>query len=377
MSNPRNVEQAPPRKFLIDNLEKVAGDLISYVSDLGKAEELKQLVGEVDKIYNEPRKSWVWGWLYMFYRLRTQDIKALDATFKQRSDKDSLLEGMLQFFSSGGWESTSANTALMYKIVGRLQGYADTNPEQSLTPANMERLKDLFNEQACQLLWPERFNELQKAERQDELKALGRRNIKQAADLLQITLPNSAKKDDKPKAMMVPVARGKKLDMNAFAKVESTLNSIFAKRLNPENELQQNHLDIKSEPEDAKMKFEVKKLDRSRIAELQDKLAPALLAQSAALTDKVNATPTRYVGDDESLIIPPTPSPELSEAASAAKDDLYKSEQQVYVAPEARRLTLNKEQFGAMFKLFPQAFPAKTETLQEGFIPEAPVNNMK
>ena len=106
MSNPRNVEQAPQRKLLIDNLEKVAGDLISYVSDLGKAEELKQLVGEVDKTYNEPRKSWVWGWLYMFYRLRTQDIKALDTTFKQRSDKDSLLEAVLQFFSSGGWEST-------------------------------------------------------------------------------------------------------------------------------------------------------------------------------------------------------------------------------------------------------------------------------
>ncbi len=390
MTNPRKIEQAPQRK-LIDNLEKVAGDLISYVTDLQKVRELVELLAEVDKVYNGPRKSWFWGWLYVYYRVRSQDINALVATLNQIGSKETLLEAIVQFFSSGGWESTSANTNLMYKLVSRLPGYADVNPQESLTPANMERLKDLFNAQACQLLMPDRFNELKKAERQEELKSLANRDIKQAADLLSTMLPISTKKEERAeknkssqlKNKMVPVKRGNKLDMKSFTNVQKTLEAIMARRLNKGSELQQNHLDSQSESEEATMKFDVKKLDRSRIEALQEKLAPALQAQSAMLVRKTETIPSRYVGDDETIILPPPSPPALCEAAYAASDELYTSKQQAYVAPEAK--PLKKEKYDAMFKLFPQAAAPKSEkdpapeTAQaEGFeIPPAPANYMK
>jgi hypothetical protein len=375
MINSRHLERNGKRK-LIDNLEQVSLDLIAYVTDLQRVRELIAHFTKAGKQYNDPLDSWLWYWIYIMYRSRKPDIHALVATLNQSGSSETLLAAIEQFFSSGGWESTSVNTNLMYELLSRLPGYDDTNPRASLSLPNIVRLKELFLEQTAATLRPDvaiKVNNLQvrrHQELQNELQGLTKkRNIKHDANELLENFPSSAAK---PVTAQKP-QRGPKLDAAKFGGVQADLEVLLQNRLA--------RLPDAAKQETVKMPNEVKKLDPTKISAVAEKLTDMLSAKARQIkqtdSNKSYAPYDPNAADIQNDFMPPsTPPlpplpPTLSPAAFEARDN-NKYEKVVYHAPVPKPLAVSAKQLQALNRLFGAS--AKKEKPQEvAPIPSSPL----
>lgn len=153
------------KRQYIDNLERVAADLLDYTRDLDNVQTVVSCVEHVSHKYKYPLESWVWSWIYQFTRQRGDHIDKLASTISSHaSTSESVLIGLKTFFAEGAWESTSANTTLMYDLLSQLQQYTEQAPQDALTPHNLQRLSQLFSTKVDLFIEASRRNaEIQKA----------------------------------------------------------------------------------------------------------------------------------------------------------------------------------------------------------------------
>jgi hypothetical protein len=355
MAISRTVPNKAAQKKLIHSLKEVADDLITFVTDLQRVRELVEQTSKAGKQYTQPLDSWIWYWVYCLTRTRKPDVLALVATLNQSGSSSTLLAAINNFFSVGGWESTSVNTNLMYELLGKLPGYSDMDPRTSLSVENIFELKELFLDRAAQILQPERFAEVKSSEareaemklqhkRQTELKLeleqlAHQQHIRQTTAELQGQFAQIKNKKDSDDSSV------KKLDLNQFTAVTNTLEAMFKKRI---DEFKQKEEAMRT----------VKKLDPELVQSVAEKLGAVLQKQAATIkasgphAEKFNDSYSRLdkLLDTEELA--PASSPTLSAAAFAATEDKYKNETQTYSAPPRSRLQLNNEQLQAMNRLF-------------------------
>lgn len=173
---------ARPKQKIIDSLKEVVQDLYDYlVAPCNKA-KLIAILADVERQYNAPFESWIWGGIYYFYRLRSSDVESTKVELTKDCDHIRLLETMIHFFQKGGWEATSANTMFLVALLKELPQY-ELSP---LSVESMQRLKELFIEKANFTIQDHKRNEEERLKKEEEIKAISahRESIKQMQDLL-------------------------------------------------------------------------------------------------------------------------------------------------------------------------------------------------
>lgn len=367
-------------KKLIHNLEQVADELIVYVQDLQSVRELVQHVDAADKQYHN-----FWNPLYYLTRLRGPEVSVLINSLNQSNSALTLLEAIDQFFSNGGWTTTSINKHLIIELVLGLPGYTDTRAKFSLNYDHLLELRDLFLKRTAKILYPvaselspeenqqERLRKQQialeqqlelkkkmemesqrieserlynfdlqrKVEQERELQLLPRRNIRHEAEKLAETDHFLLKRQDV-----------NKLDDEKYGKLKAKLTGHYQNILLRTGYIKPE--DVKTQPvvEGVTMKNKVGKLNPDRINQLDAKLGRML---EAAAKDFIE---TRAMENAMENAAPA----QLCRAAFEAP---------VVTAPvtgEAREMVFNSEQTAAMLRLFGSAqkgkfkTPAKDET---------------
>ena len=140
-----------PVREPIDHLADVAVDLTNLVADTQKVQKLIDAIDVVDKEYNEWRNSAVFGLIIrmlpqeLLFRIRKEDIETLILRLHQSVTASSRYDAFKDFFSAGGWETTSANTNLIIQLLKKIDGWENnTANAKLLTPQLAEHLKTLF-----------------------------------------------------------------------------------------------------------------------------------------------------------------------------------------------------------------------------------------
>lgn len=332
---------------LIDNLERVADNLVSSLAALDRTRELMQPINNANEKYTRPLKSWIWFPFYMWWRKRGPVINALIATINQRGSSETLIDAIDQFLSFGGWETTSVNTYLMKELALILPGYSDTRDDFSLKHKDILRLKCLFLQRTNNILRPtlsaQKEAELDdiltrrhKEEVQSELEKLPQRNVRQDGEILRAANVFKA----------APQRKRRALD-DKFSALRAALELHFQDRLARSDTLQNSDYQLQPVRGKASMQFDVNKLDPQRVLELEQALSHKMAAD-AQLID----TQSEQGNSADDFIVTPPPSPKLSAAAFEATHAT-----QPYVASERRKLSLTDSQLRAMNRLFSEPLP--------------------
>lgn len=403
---------------LIDSLERVAGDLVNYLTEMDRVRDLIQQIDHAGQEYKKPLKSWLWYPIYVWSRTRGPVVNALILSIQQRGSSETLLDAIDQFFSFGGWETTSVNTYLMQELVLALPGYADTRENFSLLDKDnraIKRLKELFLERTNKILRPsadadntvdveaiiKRKAQLEyelvkvkkelgdapqvisvksetedaalaeiKQQRETELQQIrkNQRDIRQVGkDMMDVSKIFLAK----------PKAKVNKLDESSLQDLKGDLAKIYQPNVVHERLAIKGNKRPKSvlnkDVEGTKMQFKVNKLNPERVKKLEIDLHGILRSNIQRMEEErskaegiqlnsARALPksTLVISEEDLLdaIITPPPSPQLSKAAFeepvVAKGP--------YVAPPRKKLEMNNEQLQAMNRLFAAPLPdAETE----------------
>jgi hypothetical protein len=399
---------------LIDSLERVADDLVSYLTEMERVRDLIQQIDQAGKEYKKPLQSWIWYPIYVWSRTRGPVVNALILSIQQRGSSETLLDAIDQFFSFGGWETTSVNTYLMQELVLALPDYADTRENFSLHDKDnrsIKRLKELFLERTNKILRP-----TVDAEQPADKDAILKRKMKLESELIKLTkeLSNAPEviavqpetenilldqQKQQREAELQQLRKGRDIRQNGKDLLDT--NTFLPKRKAPINKLdeakfaavkmklaqvfQQNLLsrglikpeDVVNQPVQGcvNMQLNVNKLDPERVKQLEKGLYGVMRSNlqkieeerskcdGLSLNTKGDLPKSTLVISKEDLldaIITPPASPQLSKAAfeepavAAGK----------YVAPPRKKLEMNDQQLRAMNRLFAAPAPVVEKETQ-------------
>ncbi len=156
------------RKQMRDNLEEAAGNLMEYVSSESLRQELIEDMRRVYEEYNAPREKWFFGYIYRLYRRRAGDITLATKKLEDNASETDGLEIIANYFKTGAWNETSANSILMRILVEKVEKLYkyDHNP---LDLEQLKRLNTLFVRQVNVRIKENLFFEMGRKDRRNEI----------------------------------------------------------------------------------------------------------------------------------------------------------------------------------------------------------------
>ncbi len=169
---------------LIHNMEEAAQKMMDYIMKAENEQNIIELIAKVSDDYKKPFESYVWSPIYYLFgwRVRTSQVDELVAVVKdEHVNARQLLTSIVRFMETGGWESTSANTNLMYEILARLPAYkvTDPNPRASLTLSEIFELHQVFAAKAKGIIHAVKGDLTQKDGVSAELGSIPKRDIRE------------------------------------------------------------------------------------------------------------------------------------------------------------------------------------------------------
>ncbi len=374
-------------KKLAHNLEHVADELVTYISELNSVRELV-------KHSHNAKLNYYGSWLmhilvYRWTRQRSPEFDALIASLNQSGNAITLMEAFDQFLSSGGEFSTSANTRLLTELVLGLPGYADTREDFSLTESNLQDIRKMVLLRTEKILRPVaeaataeiqqqdalkkqqleqaellelqkkleadaqrieseslyKLDLLKKIELEKELQHLPRRNIKQAAHDLAETTRFLIKRN----------AVGK-LDQNKFGALQTELNGLYHNVLVKKGIIKPDDIQSKQAVKGGAMKNKVGKLKKDFLEDMNNQLGGMLKAAATDYHEKLKMEEKVDKMYEAAPSQPATPPSSPAQLCAAAFEAPVVSSP---ITGKANELVFNSEQAAAMFSIFGSAQKVK------------------
>lgn len=163
---------------LIDNLEKLAEDLVKFAAE--NVPELKEAIKSAKAKYQDT--YWGLGWFYAIFRTRALSADHLNADIEEAGDSQTMMPALDRFLSQGAVKTTSINTQLLYDLLNRFlqekkQEYVDEDARDGMSHETLQRFHEIFLQQIEKLLeskTPESIISTLQTQRTEELETLSR-----------------------------------------------------------------------------------------------------------------------------------------------------------------------------------------------------------
>lgn len=213
------------RKQIRDNLEEAAANLLEYVSDEGNRDELIKDMVAVYEAYKAPMDKWLIGHFYQLYRTRAEEISLAKKKLEENYDDTDILEVIANYFKTGAWKSTSANTTLMLVLIDRLEKKYkyDANP---LDIELIRRLNTLFIKNIHTRIKENLFFDSGRKNRESEIEDMKAHKSGHPEQQDEIEIVRS---------YQAPERRKIDFENNAeYKRVVTELNAILVKKAHPE-----------------------------------------------------------------------------------------------------------------------------------------------
>ncbi|HTM63138.1 MAG TPA: hypothetical protein VL360_01400 [Gammaproteobacteria bacterium] len=284
--------EVKPTKKLIDNLERVADDLILYTLEVASVYDQ---IAHIQKAREYYKNTWLWFIYKRFSRFRDPEAVAIINKLNQCGSGLAVLEELDKAYSHGGMNfGRSLNPYWLLDMALALPGYTDTHENCSLSEKDLTDLKELFLVRANQVLRPTESNteeinvdikkltlteqkSFSKQQQKDGSKIFG---IKQGLD--EISLRRRQEQDNE----LSQIRQAHKLGTTAKTLISSTVykskqntnvhpldRAVYGDVMKNLDECLKNGLDkqkVNSKNEEgSKMKVEFKKLNPALIMEME------------------------------------------------------------------------------------------------------------
>nr|HAT8714764.1 hypothetical protein [Legionella jordanis] len=169
---------------IIHNLEEFADKIVSCIYLEGST--LIDIFQQVHKEYTS-EDSLIWYWVFSLSRKRGNDLHSAEISLQRFNDPTIRIQEFQKFFSSGKWETTSANTRLFIALINAIPGY-DKESEKYLHTVVIPPLKELLLQKMKSTLEKEKANKIIDervlSSREEELKGFSREMPKDSAGIV-------------------------------------------------------------------------------------------------------------------------------------------------------------------------------------------------